>query len=414
MKFNRTAFALSMVLAATGVVATPALAKDKGQKEAAPAERKYDISSGALKAIGELQTAVNANDVANIPAKLAAAQAVAKTNDDKYIIAKLHLQAAIAAKDNATILNALEAVAASGAADQTELGQIYLNAGQLAYNAKDYARASTNINQALKLNPNNVDAYLILGESLNATGHTEEGVAAIRKATALKVASGQKPEESWYKRSVALANEKNLPVVNDAAMEWVKAYPTSKNWRDLLRIYIGSHNMDDLAAIDVSRLMFTANALVSEADYYRLANPLVAKGFPGEAKAVLDQGIAAKTISRQSPTINALYAASAGKIAGDQASLTGAAKTALAQPAASKVVVIADAYAGYGDYAKALDLYKAALGKTGADKDLINLRMGMALAKSGDKAGATAALNAVTGTQAGVAKLWLAYLSTKA
>jgi hypothetical protein len=38
----------------------------------------------------------------------------------------------------------------------------------------------------------------------------------------------------------------------------------------------------------------------------------------------------------------------------------------------------------------------------------------MALAHSGDKAGATTALNAVTGPRAGIAKFWLTYLNQKA
>ena len=58
--------------------------------------------------------------------------------------------------------------------------------------------------------------------------------------------------------------------------------------------------------------------------------------------------------------------------------------------------------------------YRAALGKSGVDKDLANLRLGMALAQAGDKAGATAALNAAGGAQADLAKLWLAYLAQKA
>jgi hypothetical protein len=36
------------------------------------------------------------------------------------------------------------------------------------------------------------------------------------------------------------------------------------------------------------------------------------------------------------------------------------------------------------------------------------------LAQSGDKAGATAALNAVTGSRAEIAKYWLAYLGNPA
>ena len=74
----------------------------------------------------------------------------------------------------------------------------------------------------------------------------------------------------------------------------------------------------------------------------------------------------------------------------------------------------ADAYLGYGDYAKAATLYRAALGKSGVDSNLANLRLGIALGRSGDKAGATTALNAVSGPRAGIAKLWLTWLSTRA
>lgn len=413
MTLNRVALALTIALASTSIAAVPAMAKDqKDQKAPAAAERKYDISAGARKPIGDLQTAINAKDTANIPAKLAAAQAAAKTTDDKYVVAKLHLQTVIGSNNDAAIISALEEIAASGGADPAELEKVYLNAAQISYNSKDFARASTNLSQALKLDPNNVEANVLMAETLNSAGRTGEAVVLIRKAIAMKAASGQKADETWYRRAVGFANQANLPVVNDAALDWVKAYPSPKNWRDTLRIYLSSNNIDPTAGLDVSRLMYTANAMASEADYFRLASPLLAKGFPGEAKIVLDKGIASGAITKQSATIGALYSSAAAKSVGDQASLAGAAKTALAGPSAAKVVVIGDAYAGYGDYAKAIDLYKSALAKTGADKDLTNLHLGMALAKSSDKAGAMAALSTVGGAQAGVAKLWLAYVST--
>ena len=52
--------------------------------------------------------------------------------------------------------------------------------------------------------------------------------------------------------------------------------------------------------------------------------------------------------------------------------------------------------------------------KPDGDAALANLHIGMALARSGDKAGATAALNAVTGPRAEIAKFWLTYLAQKA
>jgi len=58
-------------------------------------------------------------------------------------------------------------------------------------------------------------------------------------------------------------------------------------------------------------------------------------------------------------------------------------------------------------------LYKAVAAKGGAAANEANLRLGMALARSGDKAGAATALNAVTGSQAGIAKFWLIWLNSQ-
>ena len=162
------------------------------------------------------------------------------------------------------------------------------------------------------------------------------------------------------------------------------------------------------------RLARVVGALTSENDYFRFANLLVNKGYAGEAKSVLEEGFAANKISKSASPFNQLYPLATSKSQGDRASLAASGKAALAGSDAKKVMVIADAYYGYGDYAQAAELYRGALGKAGVDKDLANLRLGMTLARSGDKAGATAALNAAGGSQAEVAKLWLTYLATKA
>ena len=74
----------------------------------------------------------------------------------------------------------------------------------------------------------------------------------------------------------------------------------------------------------------------------------------------------------------------------------------------------ADAYLGYGEYAKAAALYKTALSKGGVDADLVNTRLGFALGKSGDKAGAEAALKAVSGAPRNqLAKYYLVWLGNQ-
>ena len=74
----------------------------------------------------------------------------------------------------------------------------------------------------------------------------------------------------------------------------------------------------------------------------------------------------------------------------------------------------ADAYLGYGDYAKAASLYRLALqkGGSGVDADTAQLRLGIALAMSGDKAGARTAFAAVKGRRADLASFWTLYLDT--
>ena len=121
--------ALAALLATA--VATPAIAQYQYGPPPAPApppeaaaaqpqvpQNQPKPSKEAAKAIAELMQAVNSKDAASIAAKVAAAQAVAKTRDDHYFIAQLRLKAALAAKDStATIaaITAAESFAASAA-----------------------------------------------------------------------------------------------------------------------------------------------------------------------------------------------------------------------------------------------------------------------------------------------------------
>ena len=387
----------------------------RSEGEAPAAEQKGpSVSNAARKEIVALQTAVNAKDAAAIQTALAAAQAKAKTKDDRYVIAKLQLKAAVDANDTNAMTQGVEAVLASGYADPSELLTLYLGLGKLHYNAKAYDQAASALDQALKIDPNNVEALVVLGETRNSQGRAAEGVSMIQKAIAVRKAAGQKPDEAWYKRAVKLSFDAKLPTTPALAQEWVAAYPSPKNWRDAIRIYQTSTGLDDASLIDSMRLARAAGALQGENDYFRYTNTLVTKGFPGEAKAVLDEGFAAKSIDKSRATFSQIYSLANSRSQGDRASLEASATAAKAAADAKKAMVTGEAYYGYGDYAQAADLYRVALTKSGVDKDLANLRLGMALLGAGDKAGATAAFNAAGGAQAAVAKLWLTYLAQKA
>src|SRR6185503_1355977 len=69
----------------------PSTQPTSGQSTAQQPAAAVKPSSKAAKAIIDLQTAVNNKDFANVPAKVAAAQAVASTSEDRYLIARLQL-----------------------------------------------------------------------------------------------------------------------------------------------------------------------------------------------------------------------------------------------------------------------------------------------------------------------------------
>ena len=422
---NKTTL-VGAILAGTAFAATPAFAQSNyggqsvpQQSAAQPAPTESSsaikthtpkISRGASKAIQSLQSAVNANDAAAIAATLPAAQAAASTPDDKYIIGILQLKAAAASKNDAGVAAAIEAMLASGSVTPEEKFPLYFNLAQTYSNLKQNDRAIQAYQQALQVNPSSVDATAGLAETMAAQGQTAQAIAMLEKGIQLQSTGGAHAPESWYKRAVAIAYKAKSPQAVSLARDWVQAYPTTDAWTNALAIYQLGAQLDEASTLDLMRLKRATGAL-TPSDYFNYGDIAVRRGFSGEAKSVLDQGFSANLIKRSDPSFSQLYTLASQKTKGDRESLPaapGAASTG------KQLLTTGDAYFGYGDYAKAADFYRAALAKGDADKNLVNLHLGMALARQGDKAGATAALKAAGGSEAQLASFWLTFVGSKA
>jgi len=384
---------------------------------AAPSEeapRTLQVSRRAQKPFKELQDAVNANDVANIPAKLAAAQAVAQSKDEKYFVAQQQVKAAVNAKNQAAIAAGIEAMLASGGVEASKAGPLYVELGNIHMQAKQHDQAAAAFERALAVNPNNAEALALLGETRNSQGRANEAVGLFQRALKAKSAGGQKADENWYKRAIAIAYQAQLPSAMELSRQWVAAYPSPASWRDALRIYRRLGQPDQSAILDMLRLSRATGALDGDADFHSYAFLASEGSSPGEARAVIDEAIAAGKIDPNKKLFKEIIPILKANRELLREGLPAVEKNALADPAARLAMRVGEAYYGYGDYAKAAELYRAALSKSGADTSLLNLRLGMALARAGDKAGATAALNAVTGPRAELAKFWLLYLNNRA
>lgn len=397
--------ALAALLAGTGLT-TAAAAAQKPQAAAPQGAPKLVISDAAHKPLLDLQAAVNAKNYSAIPGLVAAANAAAKTPSDRYVAAQLQLKAAAEQNDFVTAAASVNAMRASGVGQAAELDQLDLSVAQGLYNAKNYAAAVPLLQRVAAANPSNTDALLVLAESENSQGQPAAAVATIQRAIQIKAASGQPAPQDWYKRALGLGYIAKLPVANQLALEWVKAYPSTDSWRDSLRVLDQLSPAANNDQIDLMRLRRAAGVLDSQGEYARYAQLAADHGLPGEADMVINEGAAAGKLDKSSAAYKPFVTSVSGKVAADKASLSRLEATAAASPTGRPLVNTADAYLGYGDYAKAASLYRASLSKPGVDKDVVNLRLGIALARSGDKAGADAAFSAVTGPTADLARYW--------
>jgi tetratricopeptide (TPR) repeat protein len=420
--FTTSAIALAAVLPATAASAqmsgygpapapAPTVPQTSNAKPQPAQAGTLKISKEALKAIADLQKTVNANDFANVPAKVSAAQAVAKTKEDRYAIAQLQLKAAVTAKDDTASAAAIEAIAATQYLDSAKVGALYTSLGVNFYNDKKFDLAANAFQKASALNPQGAEPLKLLAEARNAQGQKAEGAALLQRALQMSTAAGQKPDEDLFKRAVSMAYDAKSPNAIELGREWVAAYPSADSWRNSIAILRNMTRPQVEGTLDLLRLMNAAGALNNANDFDLYVASAADQGNYVEAQAILNQGLASKAIDPSEARFKELIAVLKTKPMASAADLEGAAKATLA---GSTMIKIGDRYYAMGKYAEAVDLYRKALAKPGTDANVANLHLGMGLARSGDKAGANAALKNVSGEYAEIAKFWLLYVQRMA
>jgi tetratricopeptide (TPR) repeat protein len=415
-------FALAASLAIGGLAfAAPAEAqKKKEEKQAAGGavklgDRTFNLSKEVRPALGELQKAVTARDAAAFATQLAAAQATAKTADDRYLIARLQFDFARATANDAAQTAAIEAMIASGSATAAELPTFHGAVAEAAYKANQFDKAAFHYEQMAKLQPNNPDILSNLAIVRNKQGKSAESTKYLSQAMAARAASGQAVPEDYYKRVIEQAYKaKNVPLATKTTYEWLSAFPTQKNWADALQTHRALVPLDDAAELDRFRLMRSVGALRDERSHTELARYLLQKGLSGEAKSLLEEGASKNLVSRTNPTVRELLNQATTRANADRPTLASSESKANAAANGRIAANTGDAYMGYGDYAKAAAMYRVALSKGGADTNLVNTRLGMSLAMAGDKAGAKTAFGAVTGPRAELARYWILWLDKRA
>lgn len=409
--------ALAAVLATGGALAAdPALAQKKGaeQQQAAGQQRKFNFSKEARPTLAALQTAAGSTDPAAFQTALSAAQAAAKNADDRYFIAQQQLRFAQATNSDAGKQAAVDAIIASGGAQPDELPRLYRAQADFAANAKDYPKAIAAYQKVLELQPGDQTVLTNLIVLQRQNKNYPQAIALVRQAINSGKSAGQPVPENLYKLGLQTAldakmNNELVPLTR----EFLAAYPTPTNWNLALDLYRQSVNPDDATLLDTYRLMRRAKVMSDAREYIALADTLARGRYYAEARDVVNEGIAAGKYNASNASAAAILSEVTPRISSDKAALAGLEGRARSEAGGGQALKLADAYFGHGDYAKAAEFYRLALQKGGVDAGLANTRLGMALAQSGNKAGAEAAFKAVTGPRADLAGFWMLWLNQR-
>jgi len=409
----------ALVTGMAGVtIAPPAFAK---KKEEAPKGPQYTqaVAIAAQKA----KAAFAAKDMVAADAATTEAEAAVKTDDDRYLATFLRY-AVISQKiadasagtngafDPTPMIAPLDSLIANPATPADMRPQFEYSRATIAYDQKNWALATQLFTAAQTHGSTQPNLPLYLAKTKIQGGNAAGGMADLDAL----YASGKPQTEDFYKYAIAQSNTAGLKTETLKWLQrWVTAYPTSATWRTAIAFYGFSAKpmakLDKRQQVDLFRLMRQTKALADQADYEEYAQRSIDIGLPDEAKMVIDEGKATGKIPAVSSSIIKGLASDAATQIAAEGSFDALERKAGASPTGPLSAQTGDAYLGRSNYAKAIALYRQALSKGGVNADEVNTHLGIALAMSGDKAGAKTAFATVTGTpRSDIAAFWTIWL----
>lgn len=409
------ALAATSSIVALGASSAEAQRRNRNQEAAPVVPAAPSVSRPYSVAYQPLQTALAASDWAAADAALVAVKAASVSEYEKFITAQSEFRIAVGLQDAPRQAAAVTAMIDSNGAPVADAPRIYVAGGQQAYNAGDYAVAAQRIKRAIELGSTTEGLPTLLLDSYFRGNQLDQGIAEARSQIAAAQAAGRKAPEATYSLMARELQEadRNQELL-DVLVERTVAYPTAGNFRTASLIYLQVTPEDRGLSIDVLRLMSAAESMNDRRFYVEYVSSLAEDALPNEALEVIAAGRAANLIPAGDTTFGEIETTARANLGEDRASLPGGERRATASAEARLATRIADAYLSYGNYAKAEELYVAALGKTGADAGLINTRLGITRYRAGNLAGALEAFGQVQGPRVTAAQLWSALARSKA
>ncbi len=418
-KFSKAAFSAALLLTAGAMVtASPALAQKAGKRE----KKEEPAGGGGLKVSKEFRepataakAALDANDNAAAETHLAAADAVAKTPEEFYFAATLRLPLEARKKNSEGVLKAIDALLASPHTPPADIGRFTYVRGTTLMDLKRPAEALPALLKARELGFQDANMPINIVNAYFGNNNVPAGAQEMDTLIKAEQAAGRKPADNWFSFVIV-----RLYRAGDraGALAWTKRaialYPNQANWERLLFFFRDGNTIAKSERIDLFRLQQSVGALNAEGDFFDYANATSEAGLPWETARVIQQARAKGVVAKAAPSFARLEEIARTRLTGEPP-ISSVEKLAISEKGGSRAAQTGDAYMAEGNYAKAIEMYRLALQKGVTNLDEVNLHLGVALAKAGQKDEAKSVFAQVKGgTAAEIAGFWTTWIDSTA
>ncbi|OYO26493.1 hypothetical protein [Janthinobacterium sp. PC23-8] len=417
---------ISLLLAAIGLNALPALSHAQDAKPAAgaPAAAPADtVRPEIFKLLDPtaVKASMDAKNYADVQSRIDQAAATpALTPYETFVINRLRVALASTTNNAAMAMPALEAVIESGKLDKKSQGDFIQALANYHYNAKDYANAikwftryQTETGDVASVRPYIIRAYYFNNDFARAKQELMTDLAAKQQA-------GQAPTLEELQLLANTGSKSKDPATYLIAMEnLVRYYPSDDYWTDLLGRVQGKAGYSDRFALDVLRLQFKAVSSMPERDYSDMAEIALANAFPTEAKKALDAGFAKGLLGTGANAAkHKKLRDQANKAAADDAkSIASGEAAANKSKDGTGLINLGYAYVTMDQFDKGIELIQKGIAKGGLKRpEDAKLRLGYSLAMAGKKDEAIKVLETVQGGEgvSDLARYWIFWLNRPA
>lgn len=388
-----------------GAMALQAKPKDKPSAIAVPDAFRI--------AARDVRAAIDAGDLAGADARVAALQPTSPL--ESYIVAGLRMEVASKRGDPQGQRKALTDMLESKAVPAGQEPWLRYLAGYYSYFLGEFDDAIAQVNYARQLGYTPIETTVLLADANLKKGRRAEGMTLLSQAVAEQRAAGKTVPASWYDRAISFSYQ--MGNWNDVArwyQEKLAAYPGAENWRTGISNYLAAPGVDPQVQLDLYRLLAATGAMASERDFQAYATLAQASGYDAEAKAIIEAGRSSGKLTPTDAVTVGMMKTLTPKAKKALAALPAQATKAASASTGAAAMAVGDSYFSLGQYPQAATQYRLALSKGGVDADRVNVRLGIALARSGDLPSGKAALAQAGGNWANTARFWTVWTDQQA